>query len=119
MALEIADAIEGTYKVAGNGNVNLTVIVGSGQPGVTSAFLDGTLLQSQPNLLNQSLGVGNALLGKELMIVSTVTDVRQETNLTGVYYTLIGGVEPRNVPHEHTVSAHGNSVSFAAIFKFD
>lgn len=75
----------------GQSKVVVTVSVGDGQIGGSAIFLDGKLI-AKGQIANHNLGNGKDLAGKQLQVKTVVTDVRDETNRTVVYYTFkIGG----------------------------
>jgi len=79
-----------------SGQVRLSVIVGERQFGTSVVFIDDKLI-ANGDIDELKLGEGPDIRGRELVIYTLVTDVRENTDDVAVTWTLYGG--------EHRISA--------------
>lgn len=104
------------YEVAA-GPVELTVVIGDGQRGVTLVFLDTQELTARPGSGGHYLvGSGPDLAGHSLSVESTVADVRAETNRTSITYRLTGGAETKEFRQTAPAGRAGGQVDYVATF---
>ncbi len=106
------------YKLKRDGTLlNLTVIIGDGQKGVTSVTL-GTksMVSNQVGNINCDVGIDNDIVGQTLYCSTTVTDIRPETKQTDVTYKLTGGVSDFQQTLNESVTNLGDVVFYAATF---
>lgn len=104
------------YPVA-HGPVELTVIVGEGQRGVSLVFLDAAEIEARPGERGHyDLGAGPDIAGRTLSVESTIADVRAETNRTSITYRLTGGVEPKEFFQSAPAPRAGGQVDYIATF---
>lgn len=99
--------------------VKLAVRIGHAQLGMTTVSL-GTrqLASNHRGTLEVTVGKGADLNGAQLFCVTTVTDVRTETNQTSVTYELQGGTHTFQETLQETVSNEGDVVFYTAVFHF-
>jgi hypothetical protein len=101
-----------TYKVA-EGQVHLTVTIGEGQFGSTTVVV-GEKVFDHERRFDRDIGAGGALRGKQLTIVSVVTDTNDQDDDTSVTYELTGGALNTKHTSEFTVEKDKDSVKFVA-----
>ena len=100
-------------------DVRLTVIIGEGQLGLVSVYLDGVLVVRVPGSIGQLLlGPGIALRNRVLHVRTIVNDVLSLTNRMSVSYLVAGVLSPCSVTHEGEVDAEGEQLTFTAHFRF-
>lgn len=104
------------YAVA-QGPVELTVVIGEGQRGVTLVFLDAEEIEARPGERGHyAVGSGPDIAGHTLSVESTVSDVRAETNRTSITYRLTGGVAAQEFHQSVPAGRAGGSVDYIATF---
>ena len=104
------------YQVAA-GPVELTIVIGDGQRGVSLVFLDAEELIVRPGEPGHYLvGSGPTVAGHTLSVESTVADVRAETNRTSITYVLSGGVAPQEFHQAAPAARAGAEVDYVATF---
>lgn len=104
------------YKV-GDGQVRLTVTIGEGQFGSSTVVVGDTVFDHERRF-DRDIGVGPALIGKKLIIVSVVTDTHPQTNRTSMTYQLRGGPTKSEHTSEFTVEEDNDSVMYVAEIDF-
>ena len=104
-----------SYRV-GTGEVRLELLIGEGQRGNIRATVGAKKFHQQHDL-DEVLGKGPELAGQVLTVLTTVTDVNEETNRTSVTYRLSGGPAPLEQALSFTVEKEGDSVDFVAVFQ--
>ncbi len=87
--------ITGSYAVRGGEPVFVTVLIGDGQEGVSTIFLDQEKISSRVAVSRLPLGDGADLAGRTLVVSSTVVDIRNEHDHTSVTVVLANGRERR------------------------
>lgn len=105
-----------SYVVA-EGPVTISVIIGEGQKGHTTVFLDASERTDGATIAGFPLGNGPDLEGREVRVSSVVTDTNPSTNHTSVTYTLSGGAAERTYKLEYTVSKPYETVGYYAKFR--
>lgn len=103
---------EAVHRV-GTGNLRLQVTIGEGQFG-SSLVVVGAKLFPQCREFDEDLGLGSELAGKQLTIVSIVTDTNEQTNRTSVRYRLTGGPTEWKQTLSFTVDHERDSVQYVA-----
>jgi hypothetical protein len=106
-----------SYKV-GEGDVRLQAIIGEGQFGSSLAIV-GSKTFDHMHDLDEVLGPASELRGKELMVLSVVTDTNAQTNRTSVTYRLTGGPAPLEQTLSFTVDNESDSVDYKATFRLE
>jgi hypothetical protein len=110
-----AVAHKGKYAVA-KAQVRLTVLVGDRQYGSSMVFLDGEPI-ANGDVDELPIGRGEDVIGKELLVYTVVTDVRDRKNDISVTWILTGGERPLTVEKEGSASKGFGSQMFRAEFK--
>lgn len=108
------------YQIRPNDVVTLKITIGHGQVGVSTVSL-GTSNLAERLRDNLDLFInrpGENLVGKTLICVTTVSDVRMETNETSVTFELTGGITPFKQTLQESVPNHGDVLIYAATFRF-
>ena len=98
------------YKVIGNQQVKLTVMIGDGQQGDPVVMLDSQLLKIG-NITGLNIGYGDGIKGKKLYVKTVVNDVNPKTNHTSIVYILEGGESTLHEINEGTIGTNGNGGS--------
>lgn len=81
--------IDDKYQpIAEDGNIEVSVNIGDGQPGAYLIFLDQDLKGAN---VPAKIGTPSQVLGKRTIISATITDVLDETNWTSVTITVKQG----------------------------
>jgi len=74
-------------------DVFVTVLIGEGQAGVTTVFLDQEKRASRTQVRRLLLGTGGELRGRVLVVSTTVVDIQQAHDRTSVTVVLANGSE--------------------------
>lgn len=109
--------LERDYPVD-QGDVSISVVVGDAQFGTIDVRFDGDSepLGRQDNLLRVSLGRGVALIGKDLIVRTLISDVNPFTNNVIVTHVLSGGHQNlvESIPGQ--AAASGDVLYFRSVF---
>jgi hypothetical protein len=108
------------YGLIGNGSVvKIKIDIGFGQLGVTKINLgDNTIVDNTQGSFEKVVGIDTELKGKKLFCVTTVTDVRNETNNTSVDYLLTGGIKAYSNSLQESVNSQGEVLFYTSMFIF-
>lgn len=106
--------VRGTYAV-GAGEVTLRIVVGEGQFGTSLVRLDTVDLASGTVAMVR-IGAAPEIVGKQIAVSTTVTDVQRFTNRTAVQYVLSGGPEQSEFRASGEVDEEGGSIHYVARF---
>lgn len=98
--------------------VTLTIKIGDGQLGVSNMWLDRVPLPPRNPVDHVTIGDGVTLVGRTLLVHTTVSDVNAQTNRTSVTYTLSGVVGHSPVIVTHNADTNGEFVLFVTTFRF-
>jgi len=108
--------METSYQVA-EGTVNVTVIIGNAQIGVSSVVLGDEIIATG-DITEEDVGKGPELIGQQLVVKTVVADVNDSTNRTNVKYLLKGGKMEQEFNLYAIVDEDGDSVIYWARFNF-
>ncbi len=101
---------------AGDGQVRLTVIVGEKQFGTSIVYLGHDAI-ANGDIDQLKLGEGKDLRGKELVVYTLVTDIRNNTDEVAVTWILNGGEHKLSATETGKVSKEFASQMFKAVFR--
>jgi hypothetical protein len=83
------------HPVTAGEDVYLTVLIGEGQSGVSTVFLDESKRAARTEVRRLLLGTGTELRGHVLVVSTTVVDIQQAHDRTSVTVVLGNGHERR------------------------
>ena len=86
------------YQVVDNAEVRLDARVGVGSPGGISVTLGGQPVAHAPDIEGLSLGRGQDLRGKALLVIATAIDANPTNDNTAALLRLTGGIGVREIP---------------------
>jgi hypothetical protein len=98
--------------------VTLTIKIGDGQLGVSNMWLDRVPLPPCDPVDPVSIGDGVTLVGRTLLVHTTVSDVNAQSNRASVTYTLSGVVGRSPVTVTHNADTDDEFVLFVTTFRF-
>jgi hypothetical protein len=105
-----------TYAVA-DADVSISVIIGEGQTGASSVFLDSTqLVRASNHIGDLRVGPGRQVTGKSLLVQSIVNDVSVLSDRMSVTYVLKGGQQNQTFIARGEVTQPGGLLFFEATF---
>jgi hypothetical protein len=105
--------------LVGTDIVRLTVRIGDGQIGGSAPpELDGVPIGEPGGIENLTIGAGQDLRGKELLIKTVVSDESDITDWTSVVYELTGGRPKTPFEATHKVVESGNGVRYRTTISF-
>ena len=104
------------YEVK-NADINLTIVIGKGQPGSSRVRL-GDDVVGDGEVKDLLIGNGDNIKNKILKITTVVDDFQINTNETCVEYLLTGGKESKKYYLEATVDVDGDRVNYFTEIKF-
>ena len=109
------------FPVEGNDPVLFKVLVGHGQLGESTVSLDGDVIGEDGDYPLTVLleGSPDELVGKELSCVTTVINVRKETNTVSVIYEISQGERVKREPLKQKRVAQGQLRNFGATIEFE
>ncbi len=97
------------YKIGDANSISLEVEIKFSQNANSNLYKNGTIIKSGVvNNFNSDISVK---VGDKIKLVTTVSDISQQTDNTGVDITLTGGAEPLNDPHDQ-VADSGDLVTY-------
>jgi len=100
------------YRVKPIGQIFMTVTIGNGQVGGTSATLNGVPVPVNP-LGETPIGLpAQDLRNSILQVMTTVRDVNPDTNHTSVTHSFSGGVLPESFLHEISVNVDKDNARY-------
>jgi hypothetical protein len=112
--MQSPQALHERYIVA-DGDVTLQVLIGNAQIGGSVVTLDDTQVGTG-SIDELSLGLGSALVGKHLSVVTTVQVIGPASRETSVRYVLSGGLKERSYELTATAEREGTRVTYLADF---
>jgi hypothetical protein len=88
------------YNTANSpGQISILCIIGYAQLSITSIYVDGNMYEEQiRESFARILGTGIALKGKEIVCLTTVYDIQQNTDNTSVKMKVSGDNGVLNIP---------------------
>jgi hypothetical protein len=110
-------SISGTFPVTNGAEVHLTVEIGDGQLGRSSAAIRGSEVASGSEI-NETIGTGDALRGEMMLVVCGIKDIRPETNRASARVTLRCGSVVREFTQRDKVTQDGGTIVFAFMIAF-
>lgn len=87
----------GHYQVVAGQPVRLDVVVGEGQPGGIAVAVEGKPLAHAPRIEALTLGKGEDLRGKRLIVTAIAIDKNPNSDLCSTTLKLSGGTMPREL----------------------
>lgn len=105
-----------TYAVEDNNQITFDVLIGDGQPGGSTISL-GTreIASGTDELTNVPIGLGSAVRGEKVIVVSEVENKNPATNNTSVAVTLKGGANPKEVVQRQAAVNKGDVIAYVTI----
>lgn len=105
-----------TYAVEDNKQVTIDVLIGDQQPGGSTISLGTTEVASgNDDLKNVPIGVGSAVRGQKVIVVSEVENKNPATNNTSVAVTLKGGADPKEILQRQAAVNKGDVIAYVTI----
>jgi hypothetical protein len=96
-------------------DVFLSIIIGEGQIGGTTVFLDDkAILRAGGSFSRLLLGEGADISGQTLTVISSVNDVNKLTNRMSVTYQLDGGAQDAEFVAKGQVTNNNDTLVFQA-----
>jgi hypothetical protein len=115
----MSSTLSTSYQITEGKPLTLKITIGYGQAGVTSVYLNRkALANNRKDSFELPIASGEPLKGNTLYCFTTVTDIRKETDRTGVMYELQGGVADFKQVLEEGVKGAGATYSYMAAFDF-
>ncbi len=110
-----------SYSVGkGTRDITAAVDVGLGQIGTVAMFVEKKpIVDGEAPIAPESLGEGNTLKDKLLLVEATVTDVSVMTNKMSVVVRLNGGRTTKKVTAAGEVAEDGDSIFFQIFVLFE
>ena len=109
-----------SYVVSDGAELQLTVVIGEGQVGLSTVLLDTTpVVSNQEAITDQPIGAGQDVRGKTLVVDTIVNDVNPLTNRVTVTYELTGGPAPQTFVASGTASAAGAATFVEAMIALE
>ena len=102
--------------VVGGGAIRLTVVVGERQFGSSIVFIDDDVA-ANGDVEDLSLGDGDKLDGRTLVIYTLVTDIRRDVDDMAVTWILSGGAHRVSATATGTPAKKFGSQMFKAVFR--
>jgi len=102
------------YPVVDDATVSLSVTIGQGALGSTLVILDGDHLVAGTGVKNFSLGLGQDIRGKTLVVTSSMVAINALTSNT---VSLTGGASAQTWTEQHPASA-GDNVVYVCVVDF-
>jgi len=112
------DPIVDTYAVTDGANVTAHVIIGDGQPGGTSAALEGIELDHGNEDLRVVVGSGQTIRNRTLTVAGVTQDTIPETDNTSFTLELTGGTDGPQRFGKQFVAEKGQQVTYGASITF-
>ena len=117
MALARKPVLHEQDYVVSDAAIRLTVVVGERQFGSSIVFIDDDVV-ANGDVEDLSLGDGDKLEGKALVIYTLVTDIRRDVDDMAVTWILSGGAHRVSATATGTPAKKFGSQMFKAVFRF-
>jgi hypothetical protein len=117
MALARKPVLHEQDYVVSDGAIRLTVVVGERQFGSSIVFIDDDVV-ANGDVEDLSLGDGDKLDGRDLVIYTLVTDIRRDVDDMAVTWILSGGAHRVSATATGTPAKKFGSQMFKAVFRF-
>ena len=112
------DYIKRDYSVSDDSHVYLTVEIGNAQVGGTAVMLNGNFV-AKGEIRNLDLGKGSDLRDKGARVITTVSDINENTNTLVVKYIVTGGNQEMKEVRTLTVKEDGDAGRFTLALVFN
>ena len=105
-----------TYAVEDNNQITIDVRIGDQQPGGSTVSLGTAEIASgNDDLTNVPIGLGSAVRGQKVIVVSEVENKNPATNNTRVALTLKGGADPKELVQRQAAVNKGDLIAYVTI----
>jgi hypothetical protein len=108
-----------TYDVEDDSQITADVLIGNKQPGGSTISLGTTSLPpGGTSMRDVPIGVGSAIRGKKMVVVSEVEDKNPATDMTSVTVIVKGGEAPKEVTQEQPAAKKNDIVTYVTVIAF-
>jgi hypothetical protein len=105
-----------TYPVEDNKQVTIDVLIGDQQPGGSTISLGTTeIISGNDQLSDVSIGLGSAVRGQKIIVVSEVENKNPATNNTSVAVTVKGGADSKELVQTQAAVNKGDIITYVTI----